>query len=58
MKEGKLLVPKDAIPSHTLKTSLASQKMQSAQTQNKLTYVFAAITLQKTVRKAVIKDPK
>lgn len=30
IKEGKLLVPKDATPSHNLKISLKKQKMQSA----------------------------
>lgn len=38
VKEDKLLVPKDAVPLHTLKTSLAKQKMQSAQAQIKLTH--------------------
>lgn len=53
VREGEVLVPKDAIPSRILKTSLANQKIQSAQAQNKL--IFSALSHYKDSKKGTYK---
>lgn len=53
VKEGKVLAPKDAVSSHILETSLANQKIQSAQAQDKL--IFSAFSHYKDSKKGSYK---
>lgn len=53
VKEGKVLVSKDAIPSHILKTSLTNQKITISTGQNKL--IFSAVSHYKDSKKGSYK---